>query len=463
MTSRANSSTAASGQLRKLDRYELIAEVAAGGMATVYMARLRGAGGLRRLFAIKRMHPHLASDAESVQMFLDEGRLAARIHHPNVVPTIEVRASDAGHYLVMEYIEGETLSGLVTAAAGHNEELPPRVLARVLLDILNGLGAAHDLPDDDGKPLNIVHRDVSPQNVLVGVDGTSRITDFGLAQAATRAAHAGDGVLKGKLGYMAPEQARGEDIDRRADVFAVGVMLWEVLAGRRLFKPNAGSGQAETLNRLMHAAIPALAELREDIGREVSDVAARALQRDPAARFSTCAEFRDALESSMQRWGGVASAREVASFVDRVAGEDLAAQRAAVSSWVGQAAPPPSRPSPGSRPQAVVLAALGGMVFLAVPLTVLLLLRSSPVPAPSATPGLAASEAPQPPAPAPDSQASAAPAQASAPPHESASSGSPAPPLSGTRRSGVNQPGRSAPPGRSPEGPADQLENNPYR
>jgi len=505
VTARAIKS-AAGGQPQKLDRYELIAEIAAGGMATVYLARLSGAGGFQRLFAIKRMHPHLAWEAEFVQMFLDEGRLAAHIHHPNVVPTLEVGVSDAGYYLVMEYIEGETLSGLVTAASSRNETVPPRVLARVLLDILNGLSAAHDLLDDDGQPLQIVHRDVSPQNVIVGIDGTSRITDFGVARAATRIASTRDGQLKGKLGYMAPEQARGEAIDRRADVFAVGVMLWEVLAGRRLFKPRAESGEAETLNRLMTAPIPALADLRGDIDRGVSDVAARALQREADARFPTCADFHDALESAMQRWKGVASTREVAAFLDSVSGQDLAAQRAAVKSWVGQTGSgkvavgdetvpnfPSSVPSAPSKPQppeassggapaastftpagpvglrsnrnALVLGALGGMVLLSVPLVILLLVRGSPVPAPSAPPSLAA---PQPssalssPA-SPDSAGSAASPATSGVPHESASAATPAPPLSGTRRSGVNQPGRSVPSGRVPEGPTDELENNPYR
>src|SRR5215510_14492787 len=162
---------------RRLDRFELIAELASGGMATVFLANLSGVGGFRRFVAIKRLHPHLAREQEFVEMFLDEARLAAGIHHPHVVPILEVGQSESGYYLVMEYIEGDTLARVVARSLSIAKPVPRAVLLRIMLDALAGLHAAHDLTDDLGNLLNLVHRDCSPQNILVGVDGCSRITD----------------------------------------------------------------------------------------------------------------------------------------------------------------------------------------------------------------------------------------------------------------------------------------------
>lgn len=319
---------------QRVERYELLAELAAGGMATVFLARLGGAGGFQRLYAIKRLHPHLAREREFVEMFLDEARLAARIHHPNVVPILEVGQSQSGYFLVMEYIEGETLARLLGRMASRNQRIPIRVGMKVVLDTLAGLEAAHGLRDDFGEPLNIVHRDVSPQNVMVGVDGTSRITDFGVARAATRLNTTRAGQLKGKLGYMAPEQARGEDIDLRADVFAVGVILWETLAGKRLFKGRADTSDAQTLNRLLYEPIQRLREAEPSVPQVLEEVCHRSLERDPDKRLPTCGAFADALEAAMQQVGGVASPREVAAFVDSVAGPEIELQREAVRNWV---------------------------------------------------------------------------------------------------------------------------------
>ena len=219
-------------------------------MATVYLARLGGVGGFQRFVAIKRLHPHLARDNEFIEMFLDEARLAARIHHPNVVPILEIGESPEGYYLVMEYIEGDTLGRILARSAQAQERVPTPIGVRMALDALAGLHAAHELKDDDGKALDIVHRDVSPQNILVGVDGTARITDFGVARAASRLSTTRSGQLKGKLAYMSPEQAKARGvIDRRADIFAMGTVLWELLACKRLFK---GDGDADTLNRVLN-------------------------------------------------------------------------------------------------------------------------------------------------------------------------------------------------------------------
>src|SRR5580704_11324962 len=317
---------------QKLDRFELIAELASGGMGTVYLARLGGAGGFQRLYAIKVLHEHLAKHGEFIEMFLDEARLAASIHHPNVVSIVEIGASDAGHYLVMDYVEGDTAAQLFLGAAQDKRRIPVRVILRIVLDVLAGLHAAHERQDDEGHPLEIVHRDVSPHNILVGVDGASRITDFGIARAATRLAITRSGQLKGKLAYMAPEQARSETVDRRADVFAMGICLWEMLTGERLFKAE---GEGETLNRVLYEPIPTPRGVDPDIAPELDDVCMKALTRDPDARYATAAEVADALERAARALDLLGSHREVAACVNDILGDDIKERRAELRAWLG--------------------------------------------------------------------------------------------------------------------------------
>jgi serine/threonine protein kinase len=320
-------------QRRKLDRYELIGEIATGGMATVFLARLGGVGGFQRFVAIKRLHPHLGSEPEFVEMFLDEARLAALIHHPNVVPILEVGTSDSGYYLVMEYVEGDTLARLVSRSMAGGQ-LPQRAaLLRILLDSLHGLHAAHELADERNQLLGLVHRDVSPQNILVGVDGTARITDFGVARATSRLSFTSDGKLKGKLAYMSPEQARGDELDRRSDVFAMGVVIWEVLVGRRLFKAETEAG---TLQRILVEPVRKPSDMLSTIPRVYDDVVLRALDRDARTRFQTAADLADALEKVARDTDGIASPREVASFVQQLLGQEIGAQRESVRAWLAQ-------------------------------------------------------------------------------------------------------------------------------
>ena len=277
---------------RRLGRYEVLAQLASGGMATVYAARAQGVAGFERLVAIKVLHPHLAHDDEFISMFLDEARLAARIRHPNVVPTLDISDSQGdGYFLVMEYIEGDHFGSLLREAARAGKNLPPGVALRVVVDALEGLGAAHMLAGADGKALGIVHRDISPHNILVGSDGIARITDFGVAKAEVRLSSTRDGQFKGKLAYMAPEQASTGFADQRSDLFGMGVVLWESLVGRRLFKAE---NNGELLNRLLYADIPAPSEYVPELA-PLDGVLAKALERDAAARFQTAAEFVDAI------------------------------------------------------------------------------------------------------------------------------------------------------------------------
>jgi eukaryotic-like serine/threonine-protein kinase len=331
------------GEGERLDRFELIAELASGGMATVFLARLSGVAGFQRLVAIKRLHPHLAREPEFVEMFLDEARLAARIHHPNVVPIQEVGESDQGYYLVMDYIEGDTLARVLAKAAKAQTTVPYGVTIRILLDVLAGLHAAHQMKDDHGVPLEIVHRDVSPQNILVGVDGVARVVDFGVARAASRLSTTRSGQLKGKLAYMAPEQARGGVIDRRADLFSCGIVLWEALATKRLFK---GDGEAETLNRVLYDAILPPSSVRPDVPKALEIVCMKALSREVDQRFANAQEFGDELEKAARALSCVGSVRDVSQCLEEVMGVDLSQQRDAVRAWLAR-----SEPSHGSAPR----------------------------------------------------------------------------------------------------------------
>jgi len=323
------------GEGERLDRFELVAELAAGGMATVYLARFVGVAGFKRFVAIKRLHPHLAKEQDFIQMFLDEARLAARLHHPNVVPILEIGIQNEQHYLVMEYIEGDTVGHLMARAVNVQKKIPVPVVIRIMLDTLTGLHAAHELRDDDGSPLEIVHRDVSPQNILVGVDGVARITDFGVAKAQARLANATQGgQLKGKLAYMSPEQVRGNmTVDRRADVFAAGIVTWELLTAQRLFKAE---GEAETLFKVVAAEVPPIRNFEPGVPPEVEVVVRRALAAHPADRFESTADFAEALEQAARTYNLVATVRQTAAFVNEMIGLDISQQREIVRAWLGR-------------------------------------------------------------------------------------------------------------------------------
>ena len=325
----------------------------------MYLGRLSGAGGFQRFVGIKRLHPHLAREPEFIEMFLEEARLAARIHHPNVVPILEIGTSDQGYYIVMEYVEGDTLANLIARAVQSGQHVPVRVAVRILVDVLAGLHAAHELADDDGKPLGIVHRDVSPQNILIGIDGSARLTDFGVARATSKLSTTRTGQLKGKLAYMAPEQARGaKDIDRRADIFAAGVVMWEALEGRRLFR---GDGEADTLNKVLYEPIPALEDAVRVVPRDIETALEGALDRERLRRFSTAAAFADALERAAQDTAEVATHKDVAAYLDEILGEDILNQRETVRAWIARGEPsrPKSLSMPPPAPTAPTLPRLG--------------------------------------------------------------------------------------------------------
>ena len=306
-----------------LGAYTILTRLASGGMATVFAGTKLGMAGFERLVAIKCCHPHLSRDEEFLTMFLEEARLAARIHHPNVVATLDV-GSDEFLYLVMEYVEGDSFAGLLRRARERQSTVPLEVTIRVLLDTLAGLHAAHELRGADGESLNLVHRDVSPQNILVGSDGISRITDFGIALAAARSTNTREGKLKGKFSYMAPEQARGEGATRRIDVFAAGIVLWEALTGRSLFRRQ---DDVSTINAVMREKVIPPSYLVSTLPRRLDAVVLKALERDPERRFAGADEFSDALEEvGIER----VTPKVVAAYLDETFSADLALRREAI-------------------------------------------------------------------------------------------------------------------------------------
>jgi serine/threonine-protein kinase len=305
-------------EVRIVGRYALYDEIASGGMATVHIGRLLGPVGFSRTVAIKRLHRQYAREPEFVSMFLDEARLAARIRHPNVVGTLDVVSLDGELFLVMEYVQGESLVRLLRAVRERGEGVPIPIAASILVGVLEGLHAAHEATNDQGEPLGIVHRDVSPQNILVGTDGVARVLDFGVAKAAGRVQSTRDGQLKGKLGYMAPEQIAG-NATRATDVHAASVVLWEMLTGRRLYH---GENELQTYaNILAGSAVPP-STYAPSVGAELEKLVLQGLSPNPSARFASAREMARAL----QRTTLVASASDVGDWVQAVAGPEMGAR-----------------------------------------------------------------------------------------------------------------------------------------
>ncbi len=301
-------------------RYEPLFRVAAGGMAEVYAARIQGEAGFQKLVAVKRMLPHLANESGFVDMFLNEAKLAAHIVSPHVVQTMDLgRGSEGSLYIVMELVVGISLARLLEA---HPENLPLPVALELMAQATQGLDDAHEATTPAGDPLGLIHRDVSPHNILVGIDGRARVTDFGIARAV-HAPRAETNIreLKGKFAYMSPEQTRLKTLDRRSDVFSTGVVLWEVLVGRRLF---ADRDPMEAIRHVQRRPVPPPSDLVPSVPEAVSAVAVRALERDPEKRFQTAAELAIAIRrAARESFGEPPHRKEIATFVEESGGEEL--------------------------------------------------------------------------------------------------------------------------------------------
>jgi serine/threonine-protein kinase len=404
------------------ERYAVYDEIATGGMATVHWGRLRGPEGFARTVAIKRLHPHLARNQAFVSMFLDEARHSARVRHPNVVATLDVVADGGEVFLVMDFVLGESLARLLDALGGRDEAAPPAVVVGVMAGVLHGLHAAHQTHGDDGGPLGLVHRDVTPGNILVGLDGVARVLDFGIAKArALRDRDTSQGVLKGTIGFLAPEQIRGEPVDRRTDVYSAAVVLWEALAGRRLFR---GDSTEEVLERIRAHEVTPPSAVRAGLPPELDRIVLKGLSRAAADRYATAREMALALEDAVPP----PTPSHIGVWVESVAGAGLrerarrlAAIEARPEAEDGQSAAPlvptaapitgePTRPgfrgaarraaaagadglAPRPRPVAVALG-IAGVALVAVTGIVGVFLASRPEPSGAAAPeaGVAAAD-----------------------------------------------------------------------
>ncbi|MCZ7682198.1 MAG: serine/threonine protein kinase [Sandaracinaceae bacterium] len=329
-------------------RYEMGAEIASGGMATVYLARMSGAAGFEKLVALKRVHPHLAKEDAFVDMFLDEARIASRIQHPNVCQVFDFGEADGEYFIAMEFLVGETLAKVQRSIAGSGFLHDPRrpfVAVRLIADACEGLHAAHELRGKGGELLDVVHRDVSPQNLFVGYDGNVKVVDFGIASASDRLHQTSSGTVKGKFAYMAPEQARGKRVDRRADVFALGVVLWELLAFQRLFRRDT---PAETLVALMGEDIKPPSNVSPLSPPELDDIVLKALERDPDKRYQTARELGRDLVRAAGRIGDSVDRVEVAEWMEALFPEGRRRHSILLESarW-GEAAERTERSDPG--------------------------------------------------------------------------------------------------------------------
>jgi serine/threonine-protein kinase len=275
-------------------RYRVVDRIEAGGMAEVFRGEAQSVQGFRKQVAIKRVLPHLAQNQNFIAMFLDEARLGARLNHANIVSVIDIGAADNTYFIVMEFVDGANLKALMEGLRKQGQRFPMKEAIFICIEACRGLSYAHEAIDDGNEALAIVHRDVSPPNILISKRGEVKLTDFGLAKATTQLEKTDPGVVKGKFSYLSPEAAIGQPVDARADVFALGIVLWEMLAGRRLF---LGETDYQTVKLVQQANIPSLRRLNPEVDDEFEHVLHLALARDPAQRFQTARDFGDALSS----------------------------------------------------------------------------------------------------------------------------------------------------------------------
>jgi eukaryotic-like serine/threonine-protein kinase len=325
---------------RVLGSYALFDAIASGGMASVHLGRSLSGDAPRRALAIKRLHEAFAGDPEYVAMMLDEAHLVRCIVHPNVVPTLDVVREDGELWLIMEYVAGESLSTLLKRLRAEGRSAPIPVVVDIVASALRGLHAAHIATSASGAPLRIVHRDVSPQNIIVGADGVSRVLDFGIAKAAGRMQHTRTGSIKGKVRYMAPEQVRGQPT-HLTDVYAASIVLWEALTGKRLF---TGDNDVEIMYRVIESKVDSPSRWRKDLSPGLEAVVMRGLRKDPAERFPTALAMAEALLASCTK----VTREQVARWLSETAGPELARRHSLVASI--ETEPDPEAPAPPLAP-----------------------------------------------------------------------------------------------------------------
>jgi serine/threonine-protein kinase len=284
-------------------------------MASVHLARMDGPGGFQKWVAIKRIHSHLVEDDTFIHMFLDEARVAARISHPNVATVFELGKHEDTYWIAMEYLHGEPLREVMRRTEEMGQPMPPEIACRVIADAAEGLHAAHELLGKNGEKLNLVHRDVTPHNLFVTYDGTTKVVDFGIAKFSSRMSNTRAGTLKGKLAYMSPEQVHGETLDRRTDIFALGVVLWELTTGQRLFRMDS---DLDTLAKVQECNVPRPSSIVRGYPIDLEKIVMKALAKNRGERFKTAREFSRALQSLLMRRGLFIASDEVAGYVQAI-------------------------------------------------------------------------------------------------------------------------------------------------
>lgn len=314
---------------KQFGKYRLIAHLATGGMAEIFVATQSSLAGFQKLIVIKRILPNLSREKRFVEMFLDEARIAATLNHPNVVQIFDLGCIAGQYFIAMEYLPGESLSAVIRACRKRRIRLPHGLAAGMILQAAEGLHHAHTMNGPDGKPLNIVHRDVSPQNIFILYDGLAKVVDFGIAKAALRNTKTRTGTLKGKYAYMSPEQITGRELDARSDVFALGVVLWECLTLRKLYNQE---NDLELLQAVTGQDAPAPRSLVEDVPEPLNEITLKALARDREQRYQSAGEFsaalRGFLKSSAEEWDHVA----IGGFMQELFSERREKKRALIES-----------------------------------------------------------------------------------------------------------------------------------
>ncbi|MDP1915381.1 MAG: serine/threonine-protein kinase [Myxococcales bacterium] len=307
--------------LETYGRYQLLKKLATGGMAQIYLARQLGVQGFEKLLVVKRILPHLAENEDFITMFLDEARIAARLNHPNVVQIFDLGQQDDTFYIAMEYIHGEDVRKVWKQAERQGTAIPIPLICRIIIESCSGLDYAHKKADPGGRPLNIVHRDISPQNILVSFEGGVKVVDFGIAKAADQATVTKSGVLKGKYSYMSPEQAQGKPVDARTDVFALGVVLYELLTGARLFKR---ANDIQTLNAVTECKIEPPSNVDARLPKDLDPIVMRALAKNREDRYPDAREMQQALEDWVLKNKLPSGSVHLAAFMQDIYAERLA-------------------------------------------------------------------------------------------------------------------------------------------
>ena len=321
----------------RVGKYELERRLAIGGMAEIYLARVTGIEGFEKQVVLKRILPQYAANEEFIAMFLDEARLAATLHHPNIAQVYDIGISGGSYFFTMEYVRGEDLREILRAAHKARRGIPMEHSLQAIIGVCAGLHAAHEKTGLDGESFGIVHRDVSPSNVLVSLDGNIKVVDFGIAKATSRQAETRAGTLKGKVSYMSPEQCRGEDLDRRSDVFSIGILLYELTTGRKLFR---GDNDFAILSRIVHEDVLPPSELQPDYPIALEAIVLRALSRERDMRFQTAEELQLALEQFARDERLETSSVKLGAFVRELFAHKIAAERAGSAPRRKPATPP---------------------------------------------------------------------------------------------------------------------------